>query len=169
MNWYLMIPLVVGLICALFGYLLGRLTRGQKTCNDCVDYRTEIKRLEAALKTCNDQKAKMNASLASQRPSENLFNAAMAKNVFGRTIKENDLTLIEGIGPKIQQLFHNNGIKTWKALGSCSKSKCQTILDGGGDAYKMHVPGTWPEQAYLAYKGKWQRLLDWQDELDGGK
>ncbi|MDG1393490.1 MAG: 50S ribosomal protein L21, partial [Flavobacteriaceae bacterium] len=28
---------------------------------------------------------------------------------------------------------------------------------------------TWPKQARLAYDGKWKKLLEWQDELDGGK
>src|SRR5690606_39031368 len=97
-----------------------------------------------------------------------LFDADAAKAVFGKKIKENDLTIIEGIGPKIQELFHNHDIKTWKALSECSVAKCQTILDSGGSRYKMHRPDTWPEQAKMAYQGKWNALLDWQQELHGG-
>ena len=93
----------------------------------------------------------------------------MAKTVFGKTVKENDLTIVEGIGPKIQQLFHNNNIKTWKSLSNCSVAKCQNILDDAGEAYRIHNPGTWPKQARMAYEGKWEKLLKWQDELDGGR
>ena len=97
------------------------------------------------------------------------FNQNQAASVFGKKIKENDLTIIEGIGPKIQQLFHNNNIKTWKSLSNCSVQKCQSILDDGGEAYRIHNPGTWPKQARLAYEGKWKKLLEWQEELDGGQ
>ena len=169
MNWHLLIPIIVGLLCALFGYLLGRLFNKQRDCKNCDDCKSQIKRLEAELKACNDQKTTARTSFSDPKTTGLMFNAALAKSVFGRPIKENDLTVIEGIGPKIQQLFHNNGVRSWKALADCNIERCQTILDSGGDAFKMHVPGTWPKQARLAYDGKWEKLLEWQDELDGGK
>ena len=169
MNWYMLIPLIVGLLCALFGYLLGRLFNKQSSCKNCDDCKSQIKRLEAELKACKNQKTSKDATFTKVGSAESLFNAGLAKSVFGRPIKENDLTVIEGIGPKIQQLFHNNGVRSWKALAECNIERCQTILDSGGDAFKMHVPGTWPKQARLAYDGKWKKLLEWQDELDGGK
>ncbi|CAM1359531.1 hypothetical protein [Tenacibaculum xiamenense] len=97
------------------------------------------------------------------------FDAAAAKAVFGKKIKQNDLKIIEGIGPKIEGLFHNFDIKTWKDLSEASVDKCQEVLNSGGDRYRMHKPGTWPEQAKFAYEGKWKELKDWQDKLDGGK
>ena len=169
MNWCMLIPLIVGLLSALFGYLLGRLFNKQNDCKNCDDYKLQIKRLEAELKACKNKKTSTDASFKRVDSTKSLFNAALAKSVFGRPIKENDLTVIEGIGPKIQQLFHNNGVRSWKALAECNIERCQTILDSGGDAFKMHVPGTWPKQARLAYEGKWEKLLEWQDELDGGK
>lgn len=77
--------------------------------------------------------------------------------------------IIEGIGPKISELFHNHDIKTWKALSETSVDKCKEVLISGGDRFKIHVPNTWPRQAGLAYEGKWKELSKWQDELDGGK
>lgn len=67
------------------------------------------------------------------------------------------------MGPKIEELFHNSGISTWKELGETSIDKCQEVLKSGGDRYRAHKPNTWPKQAQLAYEGKWQ------DNLDGGK
>jgi len=29
-------------------------------------------------------------------------------------------------------------------------------------------PSTWPDQAQLADAGEWDKLKQWQDELDGG-
>jgi len=97
------------------------------------------------------------------------FDADAAKAVFGKKIKENDLTLVEGIGPKIQELFHNHDVKTWKALSECTVDKCKSVLESGGSRFQMHDPGTWPKQAGMAAEGKWAELLKWQDEHDGGK
>ena len=88
---------------------------------------------------------------------------------FGKKIKENDLTTVEGIGPKIQDLFHNHDVTTWAALANCTVEKCKEVLKSGGKRFEMHKPGTWPEQADLAAKGLWKKLKDWQDQLDGGK
>lgn len=97
-----------------------------------------------------------------------IFDADAAKVAFGKKIKENDLTVVEGIGPKIQELFHNHDVKTWAGLAQCSLEKRQEVLDSGGARFKMHNPTTWAEQADLASKGKWAELKKWQDELDGG-
>ena len=198
MNWCILIPLLVGAICAILGYLLGRLLGGGNH-NECED---KIARLQTELDACKSSKISLEgdlkttkASLASCVASEasakssleltkaslaaalsapvpvalSVFDGVAAKAVFGKKIKEDDLTVVEGIGPKIQGLFHNHDVKTWKALSECSIEKCQTVLDSGGERYKIHRPGTWPKQAGLAAEGKWAELLKWQDELDGGK
>lgn len=121
-------------------------------------------RLETDLTNANN---KLSTSLAAA--SVIAFNGDAAKAVFGKKIKQDDLKLVEGIGPKIEGLFHNFEIKTWKALSETSVEKCQEVLNSGGDRYKIHNPGTWPKQAELAYEAKWAELLKWQDELDGGK
>lgn|SRR5690554_2996887 len=159
MNWCILIPIAIGVICALLGYLLGQsIAKDENNQIDVSVYKSRIAQLESDL-------AKSKTPLNVQSI---LFDADAAKAVFGKKIKENDLTIIEGIGPKIQELFHNHDIKTWKALSECSVAKCQTILDSGGSRYKMHRPDTWPEQAKMAYHGKWNALLDWQQELHGG-
>lgn len=169
MNWCILIPLLVGAICALLGYLLGKLLGGSNhdECND------RIARLEADLEACRKARLQLESDLklAKAVPAVALlgFNADAAKAVFGKKIKQDDLTIIEGIGPKIQELFHNHDVKTWKALSECSIEKCQTVLDSGGESYKVHIPRTWPDQAKMAYEGKWAELLKWQDELVGGK
>lgn len=165
MNLYMLIPIVVGIICAIFGYLIGRLDR--KDNSDNTDYTKRISKLEADLDACKKSKSSVNTARSFAALSS--FNAALAKEVFGKKIKENDLTVVEGIGPKISQLFHNHNVKTWKNLSECSVDKCKEVLKSGGDRFKMHIPDTWPKQAKLASEGKWKELLKWQDELDGGK
>lgn len=99
---------------------------------------------------------------------EPVFDAAAANEAFGRTIFKDDLTIVEGIGPKIQELFHQRGVNTWYALSRCSVEECNEILQSGGDRFNLHNPGTWPRQAQLAFQGDWTELKLWQDELDGG-
>jgi len=129
----------------------------------------------ASLKLATDAKASSNtnSNVASSFTSNTTtptvaFNADAAKAAFGKRIKQDDLTVVEGIGPKIQELFHNHDVKTWLALSGCSVEKCKTVLNSGGSRFKMHNPKTWPKQASFAAEGKWEALKKWQDELDGG-
>jgi predicted flap endonuclease-1-like 5' DNA nuclease len=83
--------------------------------------------------------------------------------------KWDDLKIVEGIGPKIADLFNSKGIKTWKQLSETSADKLKEILDAEGPNFQIHDPGTWPAQARLADQGKWEELKTLQDELKGGK
>ena len=80
-----------------------------------------------------------------------------------------DLTKIEGIGPKISELLKNSGIGTYKNLSETDVNKLSEILAEAGGRYKSHDPSTWPEQAKFASEDKWDELKKWQDELEGGR
>ncbi len=97
------------------------------------------------------------------------FNSDEAKKHMGKKIELNDLTIVEGIGPKINGLLNEDGIKTWRALATAKISTIQSILDAAGPRYQIHDPATWPKQARLAADGKWTELIEYQDYLDGGK
>ncbi len=84
-------------------------------------------------------------------------------------VKPDDLTKIEGIGPKIKGLLIDGGYPTFAALSAAPIDKIQAILNDAGSRYKMHNPTTWPLQAKMAAEGKWDELKKWQDESDGGK
>ncbi len=166
MNYCWIIPIIVGLLSALLGYLLGRLSASSKVKECKAKYEKELKkiresevRLQRELDECHREK---------EQAVMFLFDGNKAKEVLGKNIKENDLTVIEGIGPKIEELFHSFNIKTWKALSETSVERCREILDTKGDSYRIHNPGTWPKQARMAYEGNWKELIDWQDLLKGG-
>ena len=82
--------------------------------------------------------------------------------------KGDDLTKVEGIGPKIAEHFNNAGILTWEELANTDVSKLQEILIAAGPRYRMHNPGSWPKQARMAADGKWDELKVWQDAHDKG-
>lgn len=83
--------------------------------------------------------------------------------------KQDDLKAVEGIGPKIEQLLHADGIKTWKALSEAAVSRVQGILDNAGSRFKLADPETWGQQAGMAHRGEWDELEKFQDLLQGGK
>ncbi len=83
---------------------------------------------------------------------------------------KDDLTKVEGIGPKLKGIFHDAGILTFADLAAKAADELREILlEAGGNRYARFDPTTWPAQAKLAAEGKWEELKVWQDELDGGK
>lgn len=86
-----------------------------------------------------------------------------------KAAKGDDLKKIEGIGPKIEELFHAAGITTFAQLSETATERMEAILSEAGPRFSTHNPSTWAQQASLAAAGKWDELKAWQDELDGGK
>jgi len=90
-------------------------------------------------------------------------------SILGKKFAQDDLQVVEGIGPKIKEILHEGGITTWAKLADASVETIQGFLDAAGDAYTMHNPGTWPQQSALARDAKWAELKTLQDKLDGGR
>jgi large subunit ribosomal protein L21 len=83
--------------------------------------------------------------------------------------KGDDLTKIEGVGPKVKEVLGEAGISTFADLAKMEADKVAEILIAANSRYKMFNPTTWPKQAEMAAAGNWDELKKWQDELDGGK
>jgi predicted flap endonuclease-1-like 5' DNA nuclease len=79
-----------------------------------------------------------------------------------------DLKRIEGIGPKIANLFHGTGITTFNQLAAADVSELRAILAAAGLA-GLADPSSWPEQAHLAAAGQWAELEALQATLKGGR
>lgn len=90
-----------------------------------------------------------------------------AAEVFGKKVALNDLKLVEGIGPKVEELLNANGINSWVDLAAAQQSTLRTLVDDNG--YKYMEPASWPKQAAMLATGKWIELKKWQDEHDHGK
>jgi predicted flap endonuclease-1-like 5' DNA nuclease len=93
----------------------------------------------------------------------------LAAEVLGRTIDLDDLTVVEGIGPKIQNLCHGIGIRTWFDLSTTEVSLLRTMLADAGSRFHSQDPSTWPEQAALLAAGRWADFRALADELSGGR
>lgn len=81
--------------------------------------------------------------------------------------KPDDLTSIEGIGPKIATILQGAEITTFAKLAATEVSQLEQILKESG--LRLADPGTWPEQAKLAAAGDWEGLESLQHKLKGGR
>lgn len=175
----ILIPVLVGLICGVLGYLLGKMN-SKKDDSVALSLQADLDACKANTRNLNARIATLEAELEAKSkittqsftaatPSLIPFDASLSTTLLGKKIKENDLKIVEGIGPKIEALLNDSGIKTWHDLSQASTEKLQSILDNGGENYAIHNPSTWAKQALLAYQGKWQELKDWQQNLLRGK
>lgn len=94
---------------------------------------------------------------------------AEGSRIVGRKVRLDDLRLVEGIGPKIEGLMNDDGIRTWQELADASVERLERILEAAGPDYNMHVPATWSRQARLLVEGKWAEYKRLTDELTGGR
>ena len=93
----------------------------------------------------------------------------MAMKIWGFSNDPTDLKIIEGIGPKIEDLLKEGGVTNWQELADAAVERLQEILDAAGDNYRLAVPDTWPQQAGLAAAGAWDDLATLQEQLKGGR
>jgi uncharacterized membrane protein HdeD (DUF308 family)/predicted flap endonuclease-1-like 5' DNA nuclease len=77
-----------------------------------------------------------------------------------------DLTVVEGIGPKTAEALQAAGINSLAELAMKSPDQIHAILK---DAGLSADPSTWPEQAGMAAAGKMDELKEYQDKLQGGR
>ena len=97
-----------------------------------------------------------------------IIDLAAAKKAGFALKNANDLTVVEGIGPKINDLFNNAGVKTFSQLSKQSIAQMRKVLDDGGSRFRIANPSTWAQQAALAAENKWDELKKLQNNLSGG-
>jgi hypothetical protein len=83
------------------------------------------------------------------------------------SVQADDLVIIEGIGPKINQILNDAGITTFAQLAETETSRLSEILLAAG--LRISDPATWPDQARLAAQAKWQELEELKASLKGGR
>lgn len=78
-----------------------------------------------------------------------------------------DLTSLEGIGPKVSKILNGAGIQSFADLAKANDKEVDKVLDEAG--LQMMDSAGWIEQAKLAAKGDTEGLIKLQDELKGGR
>ena len=123
---------------------------------------------KAPAKKAEPKKEAPKAKVAAKKevaPKEVVAKKAPVK---AKATKADDLKKVEGIGPKIAEIFVANGIDTFAKLAKASQKDLKAILESAGSRYASKNPGSWPKQAKMAVEGKWDELKKWQDETKGG-
>lgn len=79
-----------------------------------------------------------------------------------------DLTKVEGIGPKAAEALVAAGIATYEDLSNGDAEKIKEILTEASSRMAHLDPTSWPKQAKMAAEGNWDELKEWQDNVKGG-
>jgi predicted flap endonuclease-1-like 5' DNA nuclease len=106
------------------------------------------------------------ARAAEPRPA---VDVVAGEAILGYRVVIDDLKLVEGIGPRIEEVLHEAGIRTWVQLSEASPPQLRSALDDAGQQFRIHDPGTWPQQAELALGNRWAELKELQDHLRAGR
>jgi predicted flap endonuclease-1-like 5' DNA nuclease/Trp operon repressor len=128
---------------------------------------SRVSELEGMVGLLKGEKQKLSADLDVALTEKATIAEALAKA--SGPIKPDNLKVIEGIGPKLEEILNSHRIYTFGQLSETSIAVLQGILDEQGDSYKIHDPGTWPEQATLLSEGKLEAFEKLTEELKGGR
>ena len=83
------------------------------------------------------------------------------------SVEADDLTIIEGIGPKVAKVLGEAGILTFNQLAQSNADDIQMILNEAN--LQMMDATSWPAQAKLAAENDMDGLKKMQDKLSGGR
>jgi predicted flap endonuclease-1-like 5' DNA nuclease len=141
---------------------------------DLLTAQTEIESARAELGSAQAETDALRADVANVRDEANSLRSELATSE-DRALKlamaevpQDDLTIIEGIGPKTADLLDGHDIRTFAVLAETSVERLRAILHEGGPGFRLSDPTTWPRQARLAANRQWTRLQQLKQQLTGG-
>jgi large subunit ribosomal protein L17 len=92
-----------------------------------------------------------------------------AAPVAAASTSTDDLTIIEGIGPKAAEVLIAAGISTFAELAATAADKVKEILTSATARVGHLDPTTWAQQSQLAADGKMDELEELKLKLNNGK
>ena len=120
----------------------------------------------AAAEPVAEKPAAKAAPKAEAAPAEEA--PAPAKPRAKKAAKGDDLTLIEGIGPKMAAALVAAGIDTFAKLSEASEDALRNAIHQAGMNLAPSIP-TWAKQAKFAADGDMDGLTAYKDHLVGGR
>jgi len=179
--WYVLVGVLIGWIVEWILDLLywrGRLadvTAELEACREhLADERERSRHLQAKVHVLEEEERKLRNRLHAlegelDRLKHEREAAAQEVRAAGGDGKRDDLKVVEGIGPKIERLLNDAGIRTFAELARTSVERLREILREAGPRFRLADPTTWPRQAGMAAEERWDELKDYQDALQGGR
>jgi large subunit ribosomal protein L17 len=127
---------------------------------------------EPAKKTRRSGGAKAKAATTDEAITDAVIETvetASAPKAAAATSAADDLTIIEGIGPKAAEVLVAGGIATFAELAATDADKVKEILTSATARVGHLDPTTWAQQAQLAADGKMEELEELKLKLNNGK
>lgn len=155
--WWLVLGFLLGWLA---NWLFSKIIRKDPPASSRVD------EAAAAREAAQHHDALVEAAAA---PPARVIDVAAARAAGFNIKHDDDLTIIEGIGPKIDDLFHANGIVSFAQLARLGVPEMLEILERGGPHFQLANPGSWARQAALASENRWAELKRLQEDLIAGR
>jgi predicted flap endonuclease-1-like 5' DNA nuclease len=86
-----------------------------------------------------------------------------------QSLEPDDLTQIEGIGPKISEILRGVGITRFDQLAASDVETLHGLLKEAGPRFALADPVYWPEQAGYLAAGDMEKFKALNDRLRGGR
>jgi predicted flap endonuclease-1-like 5' DNA nuclease len=147
------IIMIVGAV--VIGYFIGDIDGRKKQ----KGLEKKLNKLTNDLDRCQSQKLK-------EVPTKEASRVAVATTP---TVKNDNLQIVEGIGPVIEELLNSEGIYSFVQLAETKPDQLTRILQNADNRLLVHDPRTWPQQAKLAAFEMWDDLKELQNELNKGR
>lgn len=74
-----------------------------------------------------------------------------------------DLKVIEGIGPRIEEILNSKGINTFQQLSNSDIEILKNYIVEEDSRFSKNETESWPHQAAMADKGQWEELNIYQE------
>ena len=129
------------------------------------DAKADLKK--EAKKATPKKRATKKAKVTRAKTTKKVTKAASKKTVTKKVTKTtvaDDLKLINGIGPKTETIFKNNGIKTFAALAKMKQPAIAKILEKEGAIFSTIQVEIWQKQAEVAVKEGLEGLAKWIED-----
>ncbi|MEO8588592.1 MAG: helix-hairpin-helix domain-containing protein [Flavobacteriales bacterium] len=118
-------------------------------------------------KTPKKKPAATKAAVKPQPLPEQVYR--VMSTTFGKRIEQDDLKIVEGIGPKIAEQLNKHGLKTWADIAATKPTQLKKVLDEAGDRFHLHDPSNWPEQCRMMVENRWDELRKYQRKLSNAR
>ncbi|MBC7892029.1 MAG: hypothetical protein H7Y12_07460 [Sphingobacteriaceae bacterium] len=174
---------LLAIVAGLIGFVIGYISRKR----EAEALEPQLARLETEVEECLSSKAVASTSaqvrvaplpvppppapvvLPEPEPMPGVGFITPSPMVLPVATPADDLKIVEGIGPKIEELLNNEGILTFEQLAVTSPEHLTQILRAAGPRFQIQDPATWPRQAQLAADEDWDGLKQLQNELTAGR
>ncbi|MEM9819417.1 MAG: hypothetical protein AAF985_00035 [Bacteroidota bacterium] len=138
------------------------LTRKDSIPQKLDDFSFHLASLLNSYKTSSLEKAREDA-----RPQQVDRNRAILGHF--HVFQNENLQIIEGIGPEIEQWLKKQKIHNWQALAHSSIEDLKSIVEAIQPGAPFQQYANWSDQAWLAQEGKWNQLIAYQRLLSSRK